>query len=289
MGGKLCIRGMRVTVSRIVSQRAAGQSAESLFEDFPCLTCFSSGRILWYKVILKIASNLTTRAFRTEASMRRYFAIILAVVACFVMIGCGAKTDYSYMPAIQYSQENTMVYDSNINKVWDAAIKSIGEKFFVLDNIEKDSKIITLSYVIDNPENYIDCGKMTVETKGMSNSGTYTFAGAQALATYYVGGPDNPHPQIVKRTTRLEGKANIIFSEEGKDKTKVVINARYVLSSKIETQRFVPVGLSGYYMPVADSDIISFNTGQEGMGQNLRCVTKYTLEKAILDGIKEKL
>jgi len=37
MGGKACIRGMRVTVSMIVSQIAAGQSVESLLEDFPYL------------------------------------------------------------------------------------------------------------------------------------------------------------------------------------------------------------------------------------------------------------
>ena len=37
MGGKPCIRGMRVTVGMIVSQIAAGQSMESLLEDFPCL------------------------------------------------------------------------------------------------------------------------------------------------------------------------------------------------------------------------------------------------------------
>jgi len=37
MSGKPCIRGMRVTVGMIVSQIGAGQSVESLLEDFPCL------------------------------------------------------------------------------------------------------------------------------------------------------------------------------------------------------------------------------------------------------------
>ncbi|MDR0467133.1 MAG: DUF433 domain-containing protein [Deltaproteobacteria bacterium] len=37
MGGMACIRGMRVTVSTIVSQIAAGQSIESILEDFPHL------------------------------------------------------------------------------------------------------------------------------------------------------------------------------------------------------------------------------------------------------------
>ncbi len=37
MGGKPCIRGMRVTVGMIVEALAAGRSIESLLSDFPYL------------------------------------------------------------------------------------------------------------------------------------------------------------------------------------------------------------------------------------------------------------
>lgn len=37
MSGKACIRGLRVTVSMIVRQVAAGQSIDSLLADFPYL------------------------------------------------------------------------------------------------------------------------------------------------------------------------------------------------------------------------------------------------------------
>ena len=37
MGGKPCVRGMRVTVGMIVGQIGAGQSIESLLEDYPYL------------------------------------------------------------------------------------------------------------------------------------------------------------------------------------------------------------------------------------------------------------
>lgn len=37
MGGKPCIRGMRVTVGMIVGQIGAGQSVDSLLDDFPYL------------------------------------------------------------------------------------------------------------------------------------------------------------------------------------------------------------------------------------------------------------
>ena len=37
MGGKACIRGMRVTVSRILSQIGAGETIDELLVDYPYL------------------------------------------------------------------------------------------------------------------------------------------------------------------------------------------------------------------------------------------------------------
>ena len=37
MGGKACVRGMRVTVSMIVGQVGAGRSIDSLLTDYPYL------------------------------------------------------------------------------------------------------------------------------------------------------------------------------------------------------------------------------------------------------------
>jgi uncharacterized protein (DUF433 family) len=54
MGGKPCIRGMRVTVSMILSQIGAGQSIESLLEDFPYLEREDVMQALQYKTLLHI-------------------------------------------------------------------------------------------------------------------------------------------------------------------------------------------------------------------------------------------
>jgi uncharacterized protein (DUF433 family) len=37
MGGKACIRGMRVAVGMIVTQIAAGHGIEDVLADYPCL------------------------------------------------------------------------------------------------------------------------------------------------------------------------------------------------------------------------------------------------------------
>lgn len=52
MGGKACIRGMRVTVSMIVRQLGAGQSIESLLADFSYLEREDVLQALQYAALL---------------------------------------------------------------------------------------------------------------------------------------------------------------------------------------------------------------------------------------------
>ncbi len=48
MGGKACIRGMRVTVGMIVSQVGAGYSIETILTDYPYLEREDVLQALWY-------------------------------------------------------------------------------------------------------------------------------------------------------------------------------------------------------------------------------------------------
>lgn len=52
MDGKPCIRGMRVTVSMIMKQLAAGQSVESLLAEFPYLEAEDISQSLHYAAML---------------------------------------------------------------------------------------------------------------------------------------------------------------------------------------------------------------------------------------------
>jgi uncharacterized protein (DUF433 family) len=48
MGGKACIRGLRVTVGMIVGQIGAGHSIEELLADYPYLEREDILQALWY-------------------------------------------------------------------------------------------------------------------------------------------------------------------------------------------------------------------------------------------------
>ena len=182
--------------------------------------------------------------------MRKRLCILLSLLA-FTATGCASQTSLSYLDPTPQEAANTQIFGADINKVWDAAIKSIGEQFFVLDNIEKDSKIITLSFSVDNPEEYIDCGLLTYDNSGgMSGNGQTSFAGAAKYATF-LRSDGTPHPKLFERRTKLEGKVNIIFSTEGKNKTRAIINSHDIMSIAVSGHRFVPQGYSGSCYPSA--------------------------------------
>ena len=58
MGGKACIRGMRVTASMLVNQVAAGRSVASILVDYPYLEAEDIGQALRYAAWLAEGQEL---------------------------------------------------------------------------------------------------------------------------------------------------------------------------------------------------------------------------------------
>ena len=222
--------------------------------------------------------------------MRRV-VLIGIILSSLMFVGCASKTDISYTPPQTNVEKNTRIFNGNIEKVWDATIKAVGESFFVIDNIERDSKIITLSFSVQNPNDFIDCGIINItNSSGMSGRGTTSIQGAQATATY-LATDGTPHPKPTLRTTTLSGKSNIILSREGSNSTNVKVVTRYALLVNHEGSKWIPVGFGGYSQPMQSSQSVAFNTGEIGTGSKgqLQCTSRYTLEDTLLDLIAKKL
>ncbi len=142
-----------------------------------------------------------------------------------------------------------------------------------------------MSYAIDDPEPYVDCGNITVTTSGgVSGNGTVTFPAARKMYIYNIS-DGTPHAKLAKRTVTLSGKMNVVFTELEKNKVQVSVNSRYVLHGKITTERFIQSGWSGYMQPHTETFSTFFNTGQPSEG----CAAKNTLEKSVLDTIEKEL
>lgn len=207
--------------------------------------------------------------------MRPTIIPLLAVVA---LVGCAGKLDY-VRPSAPPRLENSIVIDKPRDVVWNAMIPALGKQFFVINNLDKSSGLINISYS-GNPELYVDCGRVTSYVKNARGERTYDFAGASASQQYEI--MNNAGLFMISRRLTLEGRMNLIFEEAGPERTRITANTRYVLNREMQVQ-----SASGTF-PQTQRDSISFNSGQPASfpaardGRALECQPTGRFESEVL-------
>ena len=81
------------------------------------------------------------------------------VVAFFMASGCSGRLDYM-RPQPRIYAPNTVTIDLSKDALWAKMIPALGKEFFVINNLDKASGLINISYSGD-PERYVDCGIIT--------------------------------------------------------------------------------------------------------------------------------
>ena len=54
--------------------------------------------------------------------------------------------------------KNSVITNKNFDETWTSVIDFVNDSFFKIENLEKDSGLLTLSFGSKEPENFIDCG-----------------------------------------------------------------------------------------------------------------------------------
>ena len=206
---------------------------------------------------------------------------LIAILASLLLVAsCAGKLDY-IRPSTEPRVENTKVIEKPRNAVWNAAVPALGKQFFVINNLDKSSGFINLSYT-GNPETFVDCGRVVSYVKNARGERTYDFAGAKAEQTYEV--MNDAGLFMIQRKMSLEGRMNLVFEELGPSRTRVTANTRYVVSRSIQAQ-----GGSGGLQSLNDS--VSFNSGAGASfpatrdGRATECVSTGKLERDVLSVI----
>ena len=211
--------------------------------------------------------------------MRTLFVVLLAIILTGCMAG---KVDYS-MPTTSPSDLNSKTIEKSRDTVWSSSIPKLGKQFFVINNIDKSSGLINLSYS-GNPENFIDCGRITSYVKNARGERTYDFAGSSANQSYEIMNPNGLF--LLERKMSLEGRMNLIFEEIDQNSTKVTANTRYVITRQVTSRNIAS------NFPQSKTDTISFNSGERASfpanndGRALICVSTGKLERDVLSQIE---
>jgi hypothetical protein len=216
----------------------------------------------------------------------------LTICLVFLLTGCATPTSstFDYKESQPIPVANEIIVDRPFEDVWDTLIGNLAKSFFVVNNIEKESRLINVDFGTDMPEEYVECGTATRTFKSKEDEVTFSYPVA-ADSSYLRGeGNATPHYWVgaVDRHTDLQGKTNVYVAPEGSN-TRVSVNSRYVLSVKTTGQaKFI----NGLFGTVQGSRIIeptsakvSFNTNLPGTSDGVLCYSKGVLEKQILDMI----
>lgn len=194
------------------------------------------------------------------------FLMVLAIAT--ILTNCAVVTKYTPPDRVGAFENSTML-NVDIDTIWISAVSALGKNFFVINNIDKESGLINVSYS-GRPEKYIDCGLISLEFGPRKNQ--YYGNESSSIVQYGEG--------ILRRKMTVEGRANIIFEPTG-DKTRVTVNTRYVAT---KTSQFEAYGrLQPWY-----TDTVSFNTGEIGRfgASETECLATGRFEAEILDVIK---
>ena len=194
----------------------------------------------------------------------------------------GCSGDFSYIrPDVPNALgTNHKAVNNPRAAVWTNAIPNIGKKFFVINNLDKESGLINVSYN-GNPEDYIDCGNIVT-------SGTHIRKQTVPIAKHQQGYGFQTSSSInfVNRKMALEGRANIILEELSNNQTLITANVRYILHRQqtTATETFFPKQVWKH----TESDSIAFNSGGNGgfpqgiEGVPFECYATGRLEQEIL-------
>lgn len=203
--------------------------------------------------------------------------IATALTLVILVSGCSGVVKIN--PPGDYPKgSNTKTIPKSRDAVWNAAVPALGKQFFVINNLDKSSGLINLSYSGD-PERYVDCGTFTSTVSNARGERHYSFPGARESASYEV--MNNAGLSMIRRTMKLEGRVNLIFEEVSPTVTRVTANTRYVVTRIAEVNS--TQGGSRTF-----NDSISFNSGarqsfsKTSDGQAVECTSTGALEFEIL-------
>jgi len=207
---------------------------------------------------------------------------IVSVAVILSLSGCAGSQLYT-PPKPIVKIDNSVIIQKSKEEAWKKIIPELGKKFFVINNLDKESGLINVSYSGD-PEKYIDCGTVEYTVTNMYGKRDYIFPGAKADQRYEIM---TPTYFIVHREMSLEGRMNIIIEPEGLNSSRLTANTKYLVTKTVlaTDQNSHNIG--------PNNTIMSFNTGGSAHfsenstnGNEAMCQSTGTFEKEIIDIFK---
>ncbi|MGS8279837.1 hypothetical protein [Pseudomonas putida] len=197
---------------------------------------------------------------------------VVLVLVVGTLAGC-ATSSMDYRPPTPIAVANTRSVSTDFEKSWDDLVRQLSSDFFVINNIDKSSRLINVSFSTSRPSEYVDCGSTSRKFNNARGEQVYNYVTADSskFAMTHQNAAFN-----VSRETKLEGRVNI-YVAPGKGGTDISVNTKYVFT--VNAKIF---GLDGSTAAV-NPTTIDFLTKSPYASPDLTCYARGTLESRILD------
>jgi hypothetical protein len=219
-------------------------------------------------------------------------------LAASLVVGCVAPAQFNltYTEPTPTPIRNTITVNEDFEKTWKKLVSEMSKSFYVINNIDKESNLINLSFSItDNIGDYVDCGnsRRTFSLKDIRENVSYRVADkseSYASSTTHRAPPNTTYYRQF-RSPKLEGRTNVYVAAEN-GKTEVRVNTRYIWTLKNRAQEYMYMPLYNSHNPVGGIetsptiDPISFNTKTSGSGAEVTCFATGKFENEILDIVR---
>ncbi|SRR6266545_4413266 len=218
------------------------------------------------------------------ARTRQVMFLVPRLALTLSCAGClSGNLQYTPPQSAAPSAPNSLTVDKSLDTVWKELVPALGSRFFVINNLDKESGLINVSYS-GNPESYVDCGQIESWVDNARGKRTYNMPGASSQSYEFKGSDGMLY--FGERKMSLEGRMNLILESLSPTQTRITVNTRYVVSRNLQARR-VDLG-----MPNSTADSIAFNAGQRaefpqrGATKPLTCQPTWKLETDVLDLVK---
>ena len=232
---------------------------------------------------------------RSESLMTA-ISLYVFLSGCEIVEPGSSTADYTY-PKLG-SAINERLIDAPFEEVWDHLIGELVKSYFFINNVEKESRILNITFSTNTPEEYVDCGVTKIKTHyHQKEPETYEFEVAAKSNFKLAGsyGQDNnlAYFQHVKRDTKLEMRINI-FVAPNKRKTKVTVNTLYIItvsfSGTVESYNAFgklkdsqPLREMNYDVTFSTNSPETVDLGSPNESNLVTCGGKGVLERTILE------
>ena len=166
--------------------------------------------------------------------------------------------------------KNSIITNKNFDETWNSVSDFVSDSFFKIENSEKDSGLLTLSFGSREPENFIDCGdfEYTLFFTGEEFKGSYIdYAKSGLLAV-------------------LDAKMYINIRKIDNESTKISINTNYTFSTQHALGYYDPKLNQTYSFVSGGYQTIDVINPISGSIPTRTCKSTNFAENSILNAIK---